>query len=155
MFAISFAMLFGIAFISIFNVRLTTRDQQVKNLLTWVMCACNSVLSITIAWLMIPGSFWDALYPIITDPRMITLVVFEFLALLSARRNFTHNHDNITAINFSMFMSIVYVPILAYFLTVPIGFQDTLVLNYASDLEFLLFVGSMPNTVSLMMQSSY
>jgi hypothetical protein len=143
MFAISFAMLFGIAFISIFNGMVIVKNPHTKNVLTWVMCGCNAVLSFAIAWFTIPGSIWDELLVLLADPRLGLLVGFEFFGLLFTRRNFSHNHDNLTAINFSMFLSVVYVPILAYLFNDILGFQNTLTVNYASDKEFLVFIGVM------------
>jgi hypothetical protein len=149
MFAISFAMLFGVAFISLFNGIVIVKNPRTKNVLTWVMCGCNSILSFTIAWFMIPDSMWAELLVLLADPRLGLLMALEFFGLLFTRRNFTHNHDNLTAINFSMFLSVVYVPILAYLFNDMLGFQNTLTVNYASDREFLLFVSGMLCLVAL------
>ncbi len=143
MLALSLAMLFGISSISIFNMRTIALDKPHKNLLSLAMCSSNAVFAFAIALFMLRNDFLIELVVVLQDPRMISLVVFELLAFLCARRNFAYNHNNMTAINFSMFMSVVYVPVMAFFFTDILGFTQTLRLEYSSNVEFFLFVGSM------------
>jgi hypothetical protein len=80
---------------------------------------------------------------VLGDPRYYLAVVFECVGFWLAIKNYAVNGNNLTAINFSLLFSLVFIPLLAYFANDFFGFDNTLRVTYASSVEFFVFIGIM------------
>lgn len=80
---------------------------------------------------------------IFEDYRFYMAVFSEIIGVWLARKNYEVNGTNMVAINFSLFFSLILVPIYAFFLNDLLGFEKTLTINYNSSNEFWLFIGLM------------
>lgn len=141
MFALSFMMLFTIAFISTFNLKIMAVEKQVKNLSSTVMLGSSAIVSFSVFYLFYDDlSFVDEANNVFSSYQIYLNLGIELLALWVARTNYERNGNNITSINVTMFLSLLLVPIISYFMTEPLGFSDTLIINYKSQYEMWLFI---------------
>lgn len=75
------------------------------------------------------------------DWRFFLIIASEAFGVWLFRKNYEINGNNLTAINFSLFLSLVLVPIYGFFLNDLLGFQSTITIGYKSTTEFLIFTG--------------
>jgi hypothetical protein len=144
MFALSFLMLFTIAFISTFNLKRMAVERKVKNISSSIMLISSTVVSYSV-FIFFSGenSFIEEANILFSSYQIYLCIFVEMLGLWIARTNYEKNGDNITAINVTMFLSLLLVPIVSYFLTSPMGFSETINVNYESQYELWIFIGLM------------
>lgn len=144
MFALSFLMLFTVAFISTSNLKRMAVESKVKNISSTVMLLSSTVVSYGV-FIFITGenSLFEEAKVLFSSYRIYLCLFAEMIALWIARTNYEKNGNNIIAINVMMFLSLLLVPIISYFLTAPMGFSDTIKINYESQYELWIFIGLM------------
>jgi hypothetical protein len=147
MFALGFICMFSLAFFEASNMKRIAMNDEIKNLMLSTLALTGGIvsLSIYIAVKYINDNshkIEDDLL-ILQDYKFYLALISEFLGIYLSRRNYSENGDNMSYINFALFSSLVIVPIYAYFLTGPLGFENTLSINYQSSYEFIYFVLSM------------
>jgi len=141
LFLFSFALLFVVSFCVMLNIKKTADHQHTKNLLTGASFFTAALLSMIGYALVYSVQNIEADASVIfSDERLIYPLVLEFICMLAMRKNYELNGDNIVAINFSMFLSLPLVPLIAFFGTQAFGFEETKTLNYASTSEFIVIL---------------
>lgn len=147
MFSIGFFMMFCLAFAETIKMKRIATLLEVKNFMTFVSGFTAFIISAAIflaIWYEYPsGGFLDENLDVFSDWRFYVALISETLGLYIARRNYEMNGNNITAINFALFFSLVLVPIYSFFFSSLFGFKDTIEINFQSQLEFWIFVGFM------------
>ena len=148
MFGIGFLFMFVVSFCESFNMKQISLEQNVKNFLTFVLAATGAIVSFTI-FFSFQNTDLSEQTKIFEDYRFYMAVFSEIIGVWLARKNYEVNGTNMVAINFSLFFSLILVPIYAFFLNDLLGFEKTLTINYNSSNEFWLFIG-LPSPFSLL-----
>lgn len=144
MFALSFLMLFALSFISTFNLKRISVEKEIKNISTSVMLFSSAFVSYLIFFIFTSdGNLKEQLVSVFSGYQIYACLAFELFSLYLARTNYDKNGNNVTAINVTMFFSLLIVPIISYYLTIPMGFTGTHEVNYESQIEMWLFIGVM------------
>lgn len=144
MFLLSFIMMLAISMGEMFNIKKITIDEKTKNIMTFIFIFSGFLSTLCIFLFQFfyykqPNSI-DSIHLILSDWRVYLAVFLEILGVLISRKNYQVNGEQITAISLSIFSSILIVPIIAFFMTDLFGFNKTIVLNYSSNTEFLIFI---------------
>lgn len=144
MLAISFSMLLFMTLISSLNFKSMANLVIIKNFATFMLILGNLVVGFGLCFAFVDyPTLIKTLTDLSTDYKMYVCIALEYIGLVSMRKNYVVNGNNITAINFCMFMSLTLVPIISYFFSDLLGFSDTIKINYQSQTEFWLFTGSL------------
>jgi uncharacterized membrane protein YdcZ (DUF606 family) len=145
MFAIGFILMFTFAFMESFNYKKIINYIEIKNFLTFVLSFTAFLISIFIFLISIDFDLSSNVLKdnliIFKDWRFILIIFSEFFGIWLFRKNYEINGNNLTAVNFALFLSLVLVPIYSFFLNDLLGFQSTITVGYKSPLEFYVFTG--------------
>jgi hypothetical protein len=141
MFVLGFFAIFAAALASTLSLKRNALVGDIRNLST-SMFGFSALFFAGILW-WISAQFdltFSSLddWAHLRDPRFSLTVFLETLGVWVARSNYTKNGNNVTAINFAMFLSIILVPLIAFFANEPLGFTDTPRLQFSSTTTFLL-----------------
>lgn len=137
-------MLIFMTLISSLNFKSMANLVQIKNFATVMLILGNLVVGFGLCIAFVDYEMLvKTLTDISADYKMYVCIVLEYIGLVAMRKNYVVNGNNVTAINFSMFMSLALVPIISYFCSDYLGFSDTIKINYESPAEFWLFTGSL------------
>jgi hypothetical protein len=140
MFSIGFGCMFILAFFETLNMKKIAMAQDVKNFMTLLMVLTGTLIAFSCYFIFEGKYTLDQNLLIFKDWRFYVAVSSEIIGIWLSRRNFEVNGNNITAINFALFFSLILVPILGYFGTSFFGFEDTLTVKYESKSEFFIFI---------------
>tara|TARA_Y100000034_G_scaffold37315_2_gene45890 strand:- start:10326 stop:11237 length:912 start_codon:yes stop_codon:yes gene_type:complete len=145
MFAIGFVLMFTFAYLEAFNFKKISFNLEIKNVLTFILPFTGFLISIIIFLISIN---FDLSSPVIKenlvllkDWRFYIVILSEIFGVWLFRKNYEINGNNLTAINFALFLSLVLVPVYSYFLSDLLGFQKTIMIGYQSPIEFYVFTG--------------
>lgn len=137
MFLLGFILLLTISYGEIFNFRKIGKNLDIKNFLTAIFV--GSGFLITLGIIIFQHALETSDNSIIKDWRLYVGIVMEIFGVWISRKNYELNHDSITSINFSLFLSIILVPIFSFALTDFFGFSSGINLNISIG-ELLLFL---------------
>lgn len=146
MFAIGFLCMFTLSFFEGNNMKKIAKDDSIKNIMMTSLVLigfCSALIAYLITTYSqgITSLKYDK--EILTDYRFYVALLSEMVGFYVTRKNYSDNGDNIAVINFTLFLSLVLVPLYAYFLTDLLGFKDTIKINYENGFEFFLFISFM------------
>lgn len=148
MFAIGFICMFLLAFFESSNMKKIALTSEVKNLLTSLMLLVGAVSSF-IGFLIMSHINNESSIEIIksnevlTDYKYYMILVSEFLGFYLARKNYIENGDNMIAINFMLFLSIIIVPTYSILFSDMLGFTNDIKIQYNNWGEFGFFIIAM------------
>lgn len=139
--------MFALAFFEANNMKKIAGDDSIKNLMMSALVVTGFISTI-IAYMVTTYTEGQLTslnkdMEILKDYRFYLALTSEFFGMYISRKNYKDNGDNIAVINFSLFLSLVLVPIYAYFLTDLWGFNNTIKINYESGFEFCIFIVAM------------
>lgn len=77
------------------------------------------------------------------DPSLYLNLLFEVLAASCMLLNYKHNGKNLTAINFSLFLSVIIIPILVLISNYLNFFQNSITIKYNNIYEIFIFIFSL------------
>jgi hypothetical protein len=144
MLAISLSILLLSSLIRSLNFKSIANLAPIKNIATAALILGSVVVALGLCSILVDQETLSRnLTNLSTDYKLYMCIVFEYLGLLSMRKNYAVNGNNVTAINFCMFFSLALVPIISYYGSDILGFGDTLKVNYESQTEFWMFTGSL------------
>ncbi len=129
-FIFGFLLLLFISYGEIFNFRTISKFNNIKNILTSVFVGSGFV--ITLAIIFINSKEINTHLEVFKDWRLYIGLCLEIFGVWLTRKNYELNHDNVTAINFSLFFGIILVPLLSFYLTDFFNFSSGINLKYAS-----------------------
>ena len=145
MFAIGFLLMFTFAFLESFNFKKISNHANIKNVLTFTLTFTGFLISLIIFLISIN---FDLTSPILKenmklfqDWRFWLIIFSEGFGIWLFRKNYEINGNNLTAINFALFLSLVLIPIYGFFLNDLLGFESTITVGYKSITEFFVFTG--------------
>lgn len=138
MFIVGFLLLLTIAYGEIFNFRKISNHLMIKNLLTAVFVGGGFLVTVGLA-------LWQSLevsdtFAVFKDWRLYFGMSLEIFGVWLTRKNYEINSSSITSINFSLFFSIILVPILSFYGSSLFDFDRSIKLNYKSEMEMLMFL---------------
>lgn len=140
-FVLSLLMLFGASGLSIYYMKVISRSPHLREFLLALMSACNALASLVFVFMQTDtGTILQQISVLFVDYRLYITLILEAVILMVVRKNFELNHNNITAITFAMFLSLLFVPIISFLLSDLFGFEQTINIAYANDSEILLFL---------------
>ena len=116
-------------------------EKDIKNISSAVMLFSSMSVSYFVYY-FITGeeSFYEGFKTIFSTKLMYFCLGLELISFVIARINYEKNGNNITSINVMMFLSLLIVPVISFYLTGPLGFKDTIEINYSDQLEMWLFI---------------
>jgi hypothetical protein len=129
-FIFGFLLLLFISYGEIFNFRTISKFNNIKNILTSVFVGSGFV--ITLAIIFINSKEINTHLEVFKDWRLYIGLCLEIFGVWLTRKNYELNHDNVTAINFSLFFGIILVPLISFYLTDLFNFSSGINLKYAS-----------------------
>lgn len=139
MFILGFVLMLSISFGEMFNIRKASLNKDVKNLMTFVFVFSGFLITCSIFAYHFQKNILHA-KELAHDWRLYAGIGAEMLGVWLSRKNYEVNGDNITAINFSLFLSLVIVPVFSFLFTDLFSFNNSISINYHSTWEFLGFV---------------
>lgn len=137
-------LLLVLAFSESLNMKKIAGANEVKNFMTLLIAVIG--FSVSLIGFHIELSFTGKTIDyfkeinIFSDWVLYAAVASQFIGILLARKNYDVNGNNMTSINFSLFLSLSIVPIFAFCFNDFLGFENTKIVNYVSNNEFLLFI---------------
>lgn len=137
-FIFGFLLLLFISYGEIFNFRTISKFNNIKNILTSVFVGSGFV--ITLAIILINSKEINTHLEVFNDWRLYLGLCLEIFGVWLTRKNYELNHNNVTAINFSLFFGIILVPLLSFYLTDFFNFSSGINLKYASVGQLYLFL---------------
>lgn len=137
-FIFGFLLLLFISYGEIFNFRTISKFNDIKNLLTAVFVGSGFI--ITLAIIFINSKEISSHLEVFNDWRLYVGLCLEIFGVWLTRKNYELNHDNVTAINFSLFFGIILVPLLSFYFTDFFNFSSGINLKYASVSQLYLFL---------------
>lgn len=139
MFILGFLIMLSISFGEMFNLKKASLNQDVKNIMTFIFIFSGFVLTMFIFFWNFEKNLSDV-NVLFSDWRLYLGITTEIFGVWLSRKNYEVNGNNITAINFSLFLSLIFVPILSFFFTDIFSFKNSVSINYHSFGEFIGFV---------------
>lgn len=150
MLALSFTMLMFMTMVSSLNFKSISSISEIKNIASFVLILGNICMGSIFCFALVDyQEFITSVSELSKDYRMYACIILEYIGLIALRTNYKANGNNVTAINFSLFFSLSIVPILAFYLNEPLGFENTMQINYKSSNEFLAFTSGLTVLVLL------
>lgn len=141
MFLLGFILLLTISYGEIFNFRKIGKNLDIKNFLTAIFV--GSGFLITLCIILIQHALENNDLSILKDWRLYVGIIMEIFGVWISRKNYELNHSSITAINFSLFLSIILVPIFSFTLTDFFNFSAGINLKISiNELIFFLIIYS-------------
>lgn len=137
--------MFTFAYLEAFNFKKISFNLEVKNVLTFSLHFTGFLISIIIFLISINFNLSSPIIKenivLLQDWRFYIIILSEILGAWLFRKNYEVNGDNLTAINFALFLSLALVPMYSYFFSDLLGFDKTIMIGYQSPLEFYIFTG--------------
>lgn len=137
-FIFGFLLLLFISYGEIFNFRTISKFDKIKNLLTAAFVGSGFIITLSIS--LINSNKITSHLEVFQDWRLYLGLCLEIFGVWLTRKNYELNHDNVTAINFSLFFGIILVPLLSFYLTDFFNFSSGINLNYSSVGQLYLFL---------------
>jgi hypothetical protein len=132
-------LLFILTFVEIFCTKRTLVYKEHKNILTTLLVISSIIVSMLIYFYQ-EGTLNGDNLTIFLDWKLYAALSINSLSFFIIRKNYEINGENITAIQFSMFSSLILVIIISYFFSGFLGFNDALNIKYTSINQMLLFL---------------
>jgi hypothetical protein len=129
----------SVSFGEMFNMKKATLTKDIKNLMTANFIFSGFVVTLVIFFFDYKNNVSHA-KELFSDWRLYVGICTEIIGVWLSRKNYETNGDNITAISFALFLSLVIVPIFSFFFTDICSFKNSASVKYHSIWEFFSFV---------------
>jgi hypothetical protein len=141
MFILGFILMLSISFGEMFNLKRASLNKDVKNLMTAIFIFSGFVIT---AGIFVSNFNHNMLHAkeLFHDWRLYIGIFAEICGVWLSRKNYEVNGNNITAISFALFLSLVLVPTFSYLFTDLFAFKNSISVKYHSSWEFIAFVSA-------------
>lgn len=139
MFVLGFLLMLSISFGEMFNLKRASLNKDVKNLMTAIFILSGFIITVGIFVSDFSKNIEGA-KELFCDWRLYVGILAEICGVWLSRKNYEVNGDNITAISFALFLSLVIVPVFSFLFTDMFSFKDSISINYQSTWEFIGFI---------------
>ena len=129
----------SISFCEMFNMKKATLIKDIKNLMTANFILAGFITTVFIFFIDYQKNISNS-SALFSDWRLYIGICAEIIGVWLTRKNYETNGDNITAISFALFLSLVIVPIFSFLFTDMFSFKNSISIKYQSVWEFLGFI---------------
>lgn len=139
MFIIGFILMLSVSFGEMFNMKKATLTKDIKNLMTANFIFSGFFITTIIFFVDHQNNVSQA-KELFSDWRLYVGIIAEIIGVWLSRKNYEVNGENMTAISFALFLSLVIVPIFSFLFTDLFSFKSSVSVKYQSVWEFVVFV---------------
>lgn len=148
-------MLLVSVYAEVFGMKKIAQQSMPQNFSTAVASVTAFITTLIIAIIVAGYTLGDDFWVITGDYRFYISLCLEFLTVFLYRVNFNRNYDNLVGVKIAIFSSIFIVPIIAILLTDAMGYSDTIVANYDSNIQLIGIIGLIVGVFTYIVQTRF